>query len=71
MLQDNVEGYRKEIATLNEKTQKQTATIQQNQQTIHTLTQDLRVASEKRALAEVCLERQWIDVFVSVHCSKI
>ncbi|XP_057208864.1 translocated promoter region b, nuclear basket protein isoform X1 [Triplophysa rosa] len=52
MLQDNVEGYRKEIATLNEKTQKQTATIQQNQQTIHTLTQDLRVASEKRALAE-------------------
>lgn len=55
MLQDNVEGYRKEIATLNEKNQKQTATIQQNQQSIHTLTQDLRVASEKRALAEVCL----------------
>lgn len=54
MLQDNVEGYRKEIATLNEKTQKQTATIQQNEQTIHTFTQDLRVASEKRSLAEVC-----------------
>ncbi|XP_055043154.2 translocated promoter region b, nuclear basket protein isoform X1 [Misgurnus anguillicaudatus] len=52
MLQDNVEGYRKEIASLNEKTQKQAATIQQNEQTIHTLTHDLRAASEKRALAE-------------------
>ncbi|XP_050994093.1 translocated promoter region b, nuclear basket protein isoform X3 [Labeo rohita] len=52
MLQDNVEGYRKEIASLNEKTQKQAAAIQQSEQTIHTLTQDLRAAAEKLSSAE-------------------
>lgn len=54
MLQDNVEGYRKEIASLNEKTQKQAAAIQQNEQTIHTLTQDRRATVEKLTVAEVC-----------------
>lgn len=54
MLQDNVEGYRKEIASLNEKTQKQAAAIQQNEQTIHTLTQDRRATAEKLTIAEVC-----------------
>lgn len=53
MLQDNVEGYRKEIASLNEKSQKQAAAIQQSEQTIHTLTQDLRAAVEKLSIAEV------------------
>lgn len=53
MLQDNVEGYRKEIASLNEKSQKQAAAIQQSEQTIHTLTQDLRAAAEKLSIAEV------------------
>ncbi|XP_067240174.1 translocated promoter region b, nuclear basket protein isoform X1 [Chanodichthys erythropterus] len=52
MLQDNVEGYRKEIASLNEKTQKQAAAIQQNEQTIHTLTQDRRATAERLTIAE-------------------
>uniref|UniRef100_A0A672R9L1 Nucleoprotein TPR n=1 Tax=Sinocyclocheilus grahami TaxID=75366 RepID=A0A672R9L1_SINGR len=52
MLQDNVEGYRKEIASLNEKSQKQAAAIQQSEQTIHTLNQDLRAAAEKLSIAE-------------------
>ncbi|CAM4689908.1 unnamed protein product [Leuciscus chuanchicus] len=52
MLQDNVEGYRKEIASLNEKTQKQAAAIQLSEKTIHTLTQDRRAATEKLTIAE-------------------
>ncbi|KAK7133660.1 hypothetical protein R3I94_015507 [Phoxinus phoxinus] len=52
MLQDNVEGYRKEIASLNEKTQKQAAAIQLSEQTIHTITQDRRAATEKLTIAE-------------------
>uniref|UniRef100_A0A8C1GNE1 Nucleoprotein TPR n=1 Tax=Cyprinus carpio TaxID=7962 RepID=A0A8C1GNE1_CYPCA len=52
MLQDNVEGYRKEIASLNEKTQKQAGVIQQSEQTIHRLTQDLRAAVEKLSIVE-------------------
>ncbi len=53
MLQDNVEGYRKEIASLNEKSQKRAAAIQQSEQTIHTLTQDLRATAEKLSIAQV------------------
>lgn len=53
MLQDNVEGYRKEIASLREKTQKQAAAGQKSEQTIHTLTQDLRAAKEKLSMVEV------------------
>ncbi len=53
MLQDNVEGYRKEIASLNEKSQKQAAAIQQSEQIIHTLTQDLRATAEKLSIAQV------------------
>ncbi|XP_072536890.1 translocated promoter region b, nuclear basket protein isoform X2 [Salminus brasiliensis] len=56
MLQDNVEGYRKEIASLREKTQKQATDVQKSEQTIHTLTQDLRAANEKLALAESRVE---------------
>ncbi|KAM9444499.1 translocated promoter region b, nuclear basket protein isoform 3-T3 [Clarias gariepinus] len=52
MLQDNVEGYRKEIASLREKTQKQAAAGQKSEQTIHTLTQDLRAAKEKLSMVE-------------------
>lgn len=54
MLQDNVEGYRKEIASLREKEQKMATTSQKHEQTIHTLSQDLRAAKEKLAMAEVC-----------------
>ncbi|XP_051954824.1 nucleoprotein TPR-like isoform X2 [Xyrauchen texanus] len=51
MLQDNVECYRKEIASLNEKNQKQAAAIQKSEQTIHTLTQNMREAAEKLTFA--------------------
>ncbi|KAE8611408.1 hypothetical protein XENTR_v10012438 [Xenopus tropicalis] len=56
MLQDNVEGYRREITTLQEKTQKLSATTQKQEQIINTLTQDLRAANEKLAVAEVRAE---------------
>ncbi|XP_058234959.1 translocated promoter region b, nuclear basket protein isoform X2 [Hemibagrus wyckioides] len=52
MLQDNVEGYRKEIASLREKTQKQAAMGQKSEQMVHTLTQDLRAANEKLSMIE-------------------
>ncbi|XP_040895919.1 translocated promoter region b, nuclear basket protein isoform X2 [Toxotes jaculatrix] len=52
MLQDNVEGYRKEIASLREKEQKMAAATQKHEQTIHTLNEDLRAAKEKLAMAE-------------------
>lgn len=53
MLQDNVEGYRKEIASLREKGQKMAAVVQKNEQTMHTLNEDLRAAKEKLTMAEV------------------
>lgn len=53
MLQDNVEGYRKEIASLREKDQKMATAAQKHEQTIHTLAEDLRAAKEKLKMAEV------------------
>lgn len=53
MLQDNVEGYRKEIASLREKDQKMATAAQKHEQTIHTLTEDLKAAKEKLTMAEV------------------
>lgn len=53
MLQDNVEGYRREITSLHERNQKLTATTQKQEQIINTMTQDLRGANEKLAVAEV------------------
>uniref|UniRef100_A0A8C3AH63 Nucleoprotein TPR n=1 Tax=Cyclopterus lumpus TaxID=8103 RepID=A0A8C3AH63_CYCLU len=47
MLQDNVERYRKEIASLREKGQKMAAATQRHEQTIHTLNEDLKAAKEK------------------------
>ncbi len=55
MLQDNVERYRKEIASLRETGQKTAAAAQKHEQTIHTLNEDLRAAKEKLALSEVCV----------------
>ncbi|XP_045063646.1 nucleoprotein TPR-like isoform X2 [Coregonus clupeaformis] len=52
MLQGNVEGYRKDIASLKEKGQKMAAAAQKNEQTVHTMTEDLRVAQEKLNMAE-------------------
>ncbi|XP_075689568.1 nucleoprotein TPR isoform X2 [Rhinoderma darwinii] len=56
MLQDNVEGYRREITSLQEKSQKLSATTQKQEQIINTMTQDLRAANEKLALTEVRAE---------------
>ncbi|KFP73040.1 Nucleoprotein TPR, partial [Acanthisitta chloris] len=56
MLQDNVESYRREITSLHERTQKLTATTQKQEQIINTMTQDLRGANEKLAVAEVGAE---------------
>lgn len=53
MLQDNVEGYRREITSLHERIQKLTATTQKQEQIINTMTQELRGANEKLAMAEV------------------
>ncbi|KAM7011947.1 translocated promoter region b, nuclear basket protein [Tautogolabrus adspersus] len=52
MLQDNVEGYRKEIASLREKEQKMAAASQMHEQTINTLKEDLRAAKERLSMAE-------------------
>lgn len=60
MLQDNVEGYRREITSLHERTQKLTATTQKQEQIINTMTQDLRGANEKLAVAEVSSTENYI-----------
>ncbi|XP_077462726.1 translocated promoter region b, nuclear basket protein isoform X2 [Stigmatopora argus] len=52
MLQDNVEGYRKEIASLRDKEQKMSSATQKNEHRINTLNEDLRTAQEKLAMAE-------------------
>ncbi|XP_058493933.1 translocated promoter region b, nuclear basket protein isoform X1 [Solea solea] len=52
MLQDNVEGYRKDIASLREKEQKLAAAAQKQEQIIHTLNEDMRAAKEKLTMAE-------------------
>ncbi|XP_056597198.1 nucleoprotein TPR [Triplophysa dalaica] len=56
MLQENVNGFRREIEALREKNQKMTATHQRQEEIIHTMTQDLREASEKLAMAELRVE---------------
>ena len=59
MLQDNVEGYRKEISSLREKGQKMGAVAQKHEQAVNTLTQELCTANEKINMAEVscvCVE---------------
>ncbi|XP_061681069.1 translocated promoter region b, nuclear basket protein isoform X3 [Syngnathoides biaculeatus] len=52
MLQDNVEGFRKEIASLREREQKMASATQKHEQTINTLNEDLRAALEKLSMAE-------------------
>ncbi|KAJ8409499.1 hypothetical protein AAFF_G00229000 [Aldrovandia affinis] len=53
MLQDNMEGYRREISSLRERSQNMASTSQKQEHIIHTMTQDLRAANEKLALVEV------------------
>uniref|UniRef100_A0A672NVA2 Nucleoprotein TPR n=1 Tax=Sinocyclocheilus grahami TaxID=75366 RepID=A0A672NVA2_SINGR len=56
MLQENVNAFRREIEAHREKNQKMTATHQRHEQIIHTMTQDLREANEKLAMAELRVE---------------
>lgn len=53
ILQETVSAYRKEIATLQERSQKMSAAAQQHEHVIHTMSQDLRRATERAALEEV------------------
>ena len=53
MLQETVSAYRRQMAALQEQSTKMAATEQSHEHIIHTLTQDLRAANEKLALAEV------------------
>ncbi|XP_024129067.1 nucleoprotein TPR isoform X2 [Oryzias melastigma] len=56
MLQETVAAYRREIAALQERNHKMIATTQQQEQVIHTMSHDLRQATEKLALEEVRVE---------------
>ncbi|XP_073704186.1 nucleoprotein TPR [Garra rufa] len=56
MLQENVNGFRREVEALRERNQKMTATHQRHEQIIHTMTQDLREANEKLVMAEFRVE---------------
>ncbi|XP_022089783.1 nucleoprotein TPR-like isoform X2 [Acanthaster planci] len=53
ILQSNVDGYKKEIASHRDKSQKYSAELVKNQQRINSLTQDLMAANEKLTRAEV------------------
>ncbi|XP_058269448.1 nucleoprotein TPR isoform X3 [Hemibagrus wyckioides] len=56
MIQENLNSYRREINSQREKIQKLTATSQKYEEIIYTMTQDLREANEKLAVAEVRCE---------------
>ncbi|XP_075935829.1 nucleoprotein TPR-like isoform X4 [Anarhichas minor] len=56
MLQDTVSAYRREVSALQDRNQKMAATAQRHEHIIHTMSQDLRQASEKLALEEVRVE---------------
>lgn len=53
MLQDNVMGYRKEVASITDKEQKMAATKQTLEQTVHTLNVELKATKEKLSMTEV------------------
>ncbi|XP_072429723.1 nucleoprotein TPR-like isoform X5 [Chiloscyllium punctatum] len=52
MLQNNVDGFRREIASLRDRCQKLTTTVQKQEHIISNVTQDLRASNEKLALEE-------------------
>uniref|UniRef100_UPI0037E77C1F nucleoprotein TPR isoform X2 n=1 Tax=Semicossyphus pulcher TaxID=241346 RepID=UPI0037E77C1F len=56
ILQETVSAYRREISALQDRNQKMAATAQRHEHIIHTMSQDLRQASEKLALEEVRVE---------------
>lgn len=53
MLQETLAAYRREIAALQERNHKMIATTQQQEHIIHTMSHELRQATEKLALEEV------------------
>lgn len=63
MLQETVSAYRREIAALQDRSQKMAATAQKYEHIIHTMSQDLRQANEKLALEEVRKKKSLIIVF--------
>lgn len=71
MLQDNVERYRKEIASLREKGQMMSAATQKHEQTIHTLNEDVRAAKEKLNMAEVCPRSSNLYLFYGDVCTQV
>lgn len=62
MLQETVSAYRREIAALQDRSQKMAATAQKYEHIIHTMSQDLRQANEKLALEEVRKKKSLIIV---------
>ncbi|XP_060686286.1 translocated promoter region b, nuclear basket protein isoform X2 [Hemiscyllium ocellatum] len=52
MLQNNVDGFRREVASLRDRCQKLTTTVQKQEHIISNVTQDLRASNEKLALEE-------------------
>lgn len=68
MLQENLNSYRREINSQREKIQKLSATSQKYEQIIYTMTQDLREANEKLAVAEVCWRAMFSLMF---SCSML
>uniref|UniRef100_A0A8C6PVK6 Translocated promoter region a, nuclear basket protein n=1 Tax=Nothobranchius furzeri TaxID=105023 RepID=A0A8C6PVK6_NOTFU len=56
ILQETVSAYRREISALQDRNQKMAATAQQHEHIIHTMSQDLRQATEKLSLEEVRVE---------------
>uniref|UniRef100_A0A8C9ZW75 Nucleoprotein TPR n=1 Tax=Sander lucioperca TaxID=283035 RepID=A0A8C9ZW75_SANLU len=67
MLQDNVERYRKEIASLREKGQNMAAASQKHEQTIHTLNEDLKAAKEKLTMGHAETLRKERDMLKLVE----
>jgi len=74
MLQENVNGFQREIEALREKNQKMNATHQRHEQIIYTMTQDLREANEKLTMAEVrgkLMDHQQSNILYSVLFCKL
>ncbi|XP_042185511.1 LOW QUALITY PROTEIN: nucleoprotein TPR [Oncorhynchus tshawytscha] len=70
MLQENLNGYRREIAELHEKSQKMAATAQKHEQNIHTMTQDLWAAYEKLTMSEQSRLNQEKGAMMAEQCNQ-
>ncbi|XP_064795477.1 nucleoprotein TPR-like isoform X2 [Oncorhynchus masou masou] len=70
MLQENLNGYRREIAELHKKSQKMAATAQKHEQNIHTMTQDLWAAYEKLTVSEQSRLNQEKGAMMAEQCNQ-